>query len=128
MRHPRVIVFESDGRLAALLRPLAQPNGWALREPRRPEECLELVRQGGPAVVVLRIGRDLEQEFGLLDSLRWSQPSVAAVVVADAEHARLVPLAWDLGAAHVHLTASARENLPAVVAGLLGIAFIVEPE
>lgn len=127
MRYPRLLVYEFDGRLAALLRQLAQVNKWALREPRRAEECLELLRDPGPAVVVLRIGRDLEQEFGLLDSLKWHRPDVPVVVVADAEQARLVPLAWDLGAAFVH-TSTNREGLAAVVAGLFGVAFVVEAE
>ena len=49
------------------------------------------------------------------------------VVVADAQHARLVPLAWDLGAAFVH-TSPLRDALAAVVAGLFGVAFVVEAE
>jgi DNA-binding response OmpR family regulator len=126
MRHPRVIVYEFDGRLAALLRPLAEDHRWSLREPRQVEECLRLLRQGGPAVVVVRIGRDLEQEFGLIESARWGRPDVPVVVVGDAEHARLAALAWDLGASHVHLPPAPYESVAAVVAGLLGVAFLGE--
>jgi DNA-binding response OmpR family regulator len=127
MRHPQLLVYEFDGRLAALLRSLAEVNRWSLREPRQIDECLRLLERGGPAVVVLRAGRDLELEFGLLEQVRWRHPDVPVVVVADSEHVRLVGLAWDLGAAYVHLPPAPRENLPAVVAGLMGVGFLGEP-
>src|SRR5262245_49723186 len=128
MRHPQLLVYEFDGRLAALLRPLAQVNGWSLRQPRQTDECLRLLQRGTPAVVVIRAGRDLEEEFGLLEQLRWRHPDVQAVVVADSEHVRLVGLAWDLGAAYVHLPPATPESLPGIVAGLMGIAYIGEPQ
>src|SRR5215207_2730253 len=127
MRYPQLLVYEFDGRLAALLRPLAQINGWSLREPRQIEEALRLLGNGGPAVVVIRVGRDLEMEFGLLEQARWRHPDVPAVVVGDAEHVRLVGLAWDLGAAYVHLPPAPRESLPGVVAGLMGVGYLGEP-
>ena len=130
MRFPQLIVCESDGRLAALLRPLAGPNHWSFREARQPAECLRLLsaNPGGPAVVVVRIGRDLEQEMALVEQVGWRHPSAAAVVVGGAEHARLVGTAWDLGAAYVHVPPSAKEGLVAVVAGLMNVAFLEEAE
>src|SRR4051794_12493375 len=113
MRYPQLIVWEGDGRLAALLRPLAEGNRWAFREARRADECLSLLAPGGPAVVVLRVGRDLADEFGLLERLSWRHPDAAAVVVADAGRGRLAALAWDLGAAYVHLPPAPREGLAA---------------
>src|SRR5439155_10775908 len=99
MRHPQLIVWEADGRLAALLRPLAEGHRWSFREARQADECLRLLQRGGPAVVVVRIGRDLAPEFELLERVGWRHPEARAVVVAEAGHGRLAGLAWDLGAA-----------------------------
>jgi hypothetical protein len=128
MRHPQLIVYESDGRLAALLRPLAHSGGWALREPRQIEGCLRLLERGGPGVVVVKAGRDLEGELGLIDRARCRQPEVTVVVVGDADHARVAGLAWDLGAAYVHLPPQSRDGLLSIVAGLMDVAFIEEGE
>lgn len=128
MRHPQLLVVEADGRLAELLRPLAEANRWLLREPLQADECLGLLARRGPAVVVVRVGRDLEKEFALVERTRWKHPEARVVVVGDAEHERVVGLAWDLGASHVHLPPAPRESLPAVVAGLMGIAYIAGAE
>ena len=120
MRYPQVVVFEGDGRLAALLRPLAEGRRWPLREPRQLAPCLRLLARGGPAVVVIRAGRDLEREFTLLERLRWLFPEVRLLVVTDGDHPALAGLAWDLGADCVLSPHSARELLPDVVAGLMG--------
>jgi DNA-binding NtrC family response regulator len=128
MRYPQLIVWEVDGRLAALLRPLAEGNRWTFREARQAAECLRLLAPGGPAVVVLRVGRDLAEEFGLLERMSGRHPGAAAVVVADAGHGRLAALAWDLGAAYVHLPPTPREALAEVVAGLMNVAFLEEAE
>src|SRR5262245_31001638 len=128
MRHPQLIVWEADGRLAALLRPLAEGHRWSFREVRQADECLRLLIPGAPAVVVLRIGRDLTQEFDLIERLGWRHPAASAVVVAEAGHGRLAGVAWELGAAYVHLPPTPREGLVAVVAGLMNVAFLEEAE
>jgi hypothetical protein len=144
MRLPQVLVYETDGRLAALLRPLAEPRGWSLREPRRPESCLRLLGRGGPAVFVLKLGsvprreatllgqgqgeeavvegRALVNELSLLERVTRLCPEAATVVVADADHAELAALAWDLGAAYVLAPPLPRDGLPDIVSGLLGRA------
>src|SRR5262245_19110819 len=120
MRYPQLVIYEGDGQLAALLRPLAEQRRWSLREPREVGACLRLLRRGGPAVLVLKVGRDLEREFTLLERVGALCPEATAVVVGDAEHARLAGLAWDLGAALVHLPPLPPETLPEAVAGLMG--------
>jgi DNA-binding NarL/FixJ family response regulator len=120
MRYPQVVVLESDGRLAALLRPLAEQRRWPLREPRRADACLRLLARGGPAVVVIRAGRDLEGEFGLLEQVRRHSPEARCVVLSDPDHPRLAGLAWDLGADCVLAPSQARDLLPDVVVGLMG--------
>jgi hypothetical protein len=142
MRLSQVLVYETDGRLAALLRPVAEERGWSLREPRQPEACLRLLRRGGRAVLVLRLGsvprreatllergegqeavleeRTLVNGLTLLERVARLCPEAATVVVGDADHAELAALAWDLGAAYVLFPPQPRDGLPDVVAGLLG--------
>jgi hypothetical protein len=120
VQHTQLLVYESDGRLAALLRPLAESNAWFLRQPRQTEACLRLLERGGPAVLVVRAGRDLEQELSLVDLVRFRHPDVHVVLVCGAEHARLVGLAWDLGASWVCLFPQPAGDLATVIAGLLG--------
>jgi DNA-binding NtrC family response regulator len=120
VRYRQVIVYEADGRLAALLRPLATQRAWSLREPRQVDACLSLLERRGPAVVVVKAGRDLERELALVEQVRWRHPDVAVVVVGEAAHVRLAGLAWDLGASWISLPPQGADDLPEVVAGLLG--------
>jgi hypothetical protein len=119
MRFPQVLVYEGDGRLAALLRPLTERRRWSLREPRHPEQVLRLLGRSD-AVLVLKLGRDLERELTLLDRVAWLAPEVRTVVVGDGDNAALAGLAWDLGAGYVHFPPQPRELLVEVVAGLMG--------
>ena len=57
MRHPQIVVFESDSLLARQLQETATANAWLLRESRQTPACMKLLRAGGPAVLVLRVGR-----------------------------------------------------------------------
>src|SRR5262245_40988321 len=125
MRFPQLVVFEADGRVAALLQPVAEENAWSLREPRRVESCLKLLARGsgGPSVVVIRAGRDLEKELLLLDSVHQRFPEVAVVLITESDHARLIGLAWDLGATYVVVGSSVaklRERLFELVPALMG--------
>jgi hypothetical protein len=120
MRLPQVLVYETDGRLASLLRETAQARRLTVREPRQPEACLRLLRRG-PGVLVLKLGRDPGPELLLLERVSWLCPEAATVVVGDEEHRPLAAVAWDLGAAYVLLPPQGRDVLPAVVAGLLAL-------
>jgi hypothetical protein len=120
MRLPRVVVFESDGRLAGVLRPLAEERGWLLREPRKVETCLRLLPRGGAGVLVIKLGSHLEREFALQERVRLVSPGTPVVVVADSNHPWLVGLGWDLGAAMVLSPPQAREALLEVVTALMG--------
>lgn len=120
MRYPQLLVYEPDGRLARLLEGTAGTHRWALRQPRRAETCLRLLRQGGPAVLVVRLSNDLEGAFGLVDRVSRLHPDAAVVVVGDAEERALADLAWDLGARYVLFPPQPRERLVDVVAALMG--------
>ncbi len=119
MRQAQVLVYESDGRLANLLRALCRRQGWRLRELRHADAVLAAL-PGEGQVVVLRVGRDLTEEMALLERLSWVHPETAVVVVGDIDTPELAALAWDLGAAFVLLPPEPREMLPEIVAGLMG--------
>lgn len=128
MRHAQVLVYESDGRLADLLRPRAEAGRWRLRELRHLDACLSLLQRGGGSVLVLKVGRDLEQELALLERAARLFPDVPAVVVGDTNHPALAGLVWDLGARCVLFPPLLRDLLPDVVAGLLGTPTAGPPE
>lgn len=119
MRHPQLLVYETDGRLAAGLRSLADKNKWLLREPRQLPACLRLFDRGGPGVLLLRAGRNVERELALLEEVSWLHPDAATILIADAEHAALTGIAWDLGASWVHAPPQTRERLAEVVVALM---------
>ena len=126
MRFPQVLIYEGDGRLAALLREtLALGQGgdkrrWALRSPRLASSCLRLLRGAGPSVLVLKLGRDPKRhEMPLLEQVTWLYPDTATVVVSELDNPALAGLAWDLGARCVLFPPQTRDQLPGVVAGLM---------
>jgi DNA-binding NarL/FixJ family response regulator len=119
MRHPQLVVLEYSGRLAALLRELAEERRWTLHESRQDAVVLRQLRRGAPAVLVLQVGQHLEREFALLAQVSRLAPEVATVVVGDVDHPALAGLAWDLGAAYVLFPPQPRERLTEVVATLL---------
>ncbi len=119
MRYPQVLIYENDGRLAELLRREAKPRQWSLREPRRLESCLRLLRRGGPSVLILKVGTDLVEELTLLERVSWLFPDTATVVIGDAENPVLAGLAWDLGATLVLFPPQPRYSLVDIVTRLL---------
>jgi hypothetical protein len=118
MRRAQVILYEADGRLEALLRPQAHKQRWWLRPVRHPARVLSLLDHGKANVVVLKIGRDLEREFAMLERAQRGYPRAAFVVVGDGDQPALAGLAWDLGARLVLFPPLAREHLPAIIASL----------
>ncbi|MCC6420819.1 MAG: hypothetical protein IT429_21500 [Gemmataceae bacterium] len=118
MRRAQVVIYEHDSRLTDLLRERADAHGWSLREVRHAGACLRLLQRGGGALV-LRIGRDLEREFTLLERVSRLCPDSGVVVVGDADSAAVGGLAWDLGARYVLLPPQPREHLPELVEGLM---------
>ncbi len=121
MRHPQVLVYESDGSLARLLRPVceAERRAWSLREPRQASECLELIEPGMPTVMVLKMGRDLVPELSLVERARRLHPDVAIVLVGDVSDNILHDLGWDLGANYVLMPPETRDRLVDVVVRLI---------
>jgi DNA-binding NtrC family response regulator len=117
MRRAQVVLFEGDGRLAGLLQETAAAQGWWLREIRQPQSVLEALAAGG--VLVLRLGRDLYEELGLVEQVRWCYPDLPVIVVGEAAQEPLAELLWDLGASLVLMPPMSPSCLPQVVASWL---------
>lgn len=111
MRQAHLITFGLDDQAAARLQPIVAKRGGAVRVTRQLDACVNMLRLDAGGVLLLRIGKDLELEFGLLAQAAVLFPRVAVVVVGDLEHARLTGLAWDLGARAVFLPATEPERL-----------------
>ncbi|MGL4549937.1 MAG: hypothetical protein ACRC33_02015, partial [Gemmataceae bacterium] len=92
---------------------------WSLREPRREAEVLEALPAARPGVLVVRVGSDLEGEFGLIDRVTWLHPEADVVAVLEGDAARLEGLAWDLGVRFALTPPRTRDDLPEVVVGLM---------
>jgi DNA-binding NtrC family response regulator len=123
MHHPQIVVFERDGRLAEALAALAETERWTLRESRQVESCLRLLRQPGPGVLVVKVGKPAERDLALVEQVTWQLPGVPVVVVGEVEDAAvLAGLAWDLGASYALFPPLSRDLLPGVVAGLMRAA------
>ncbi|MFO0967503.1 MAG: hypothetical protein U0793_18245 [Gemmataceae bacterium] len=101
MRHAQLLAYNLAPPLLDSLRLLAQAGSIWLREVRDPKACLNLLLEAGAGVLVLHLGRDLEDDCNLLEQTTRLLPEIPAVVVLDAPHPNLAALAWDLGAAYV---------------------------
>src|ERR1700687_542545 len=143
MQYPQILVYETDGQLAAMLRETAKIQRWAMRKPRKAESCLRLLRSLCPSVVIRKMGTYAKREAGLplkeeeerrraagrekeqihsLDLLAKVHelfPDAALVAVGDAEDVGLGGLAWEYGASYVLVPPMSRQMLAEVVVGLM---------
>ena len=125
MRHPRIVVYETDGWLAAQVGGLAHQHGWLVRESRQADECAQLLRESGPAVLLLKLERKLIDELSLLARLNEIVPECPVVVFSDgklegaAQRTNLAGLAYDLGARAVMFPPLTRTAVEDLVAGLM---------
>jgi hypothetical protein len=121
MQSPQVLIYEPHPpRLAELLGEPARVRGWRLRQVNHLAACLRVLREAGPAVLLLRLGGgDLGRELSLLERAAWLCPEAAVVVVGETANPTLAGLAWDLGASFVLFPPQPRDLLPDVVAGFL---------
>lgn len=119
MRRAQLLVWESDGRLAETLRECAAKQQWALHEVRQADACLGYLRHGGRNVLVVKVGRDLEAEFVLLEQITRRFPEASVVVVGDGDNPGLTDVAWDLGVNYVLVPPQPRHWLVDIVTGLM---------
>jgi DNA-binding NtrC family response regulator len=115
MEQAQILAYGADDRLKARLEEMAQRVGVWLQTVQHLRACRNLLRRGGPAVLVIVLGRDLLQELTLLEEVSRSFPETAVVVVGDTDHAALEALAWDLGAHCVLQPPHPVELLPEIV-------------
>jgi DNA-binding NtrC family response regulator len=119
MQRAQVIVYGMHDEAVERLRAKLQDRGVWIRLVRHPGPCLDLVRQEGPAVVVLQIGADLDKEMSLLQRLGEWFPDTACIVVSAEANPPLAGLAWDLGAAYVLAPPQSADLLLEIVLGFL---------
>src|SRR5438046_1481459 len=121
MQQAQIIAYGLDGRLAALLQETAQAQGLWLREVQHARTCRNLLRQAGPAVLVVMLGRDLSEALTIVYEVSQAAPDTAVIVVGDADHPALAALAWDLGARCVLQPPQPIELLPEIVLRFLPV-------
>ncbi len=125
MKLPQVVVYESDGSLAGQIRRLAAENRWLLRESRHPDACLALASEARPAVLLLKIERDLVEGMTLLSRLAESAPDCPVILVSDVkmdgsdQRAQLSGVAFDLGARYVLFPPLQQPVIEDLVSGLM---------
>ncbi|HKB00753.1 MAG TPA: hypothetical protein VKD90_00975 [Gemmataceae bacterium] len=125
MKHPQVVVYESDGSLAAQVRRLAGDNSWLVRESRRPDACLQLLAEVRPSVLLLKIERELHDGLALLGQVAERAPDCPVVLVSDVkmegaeQRAQLSALAMDLGARYVLFPPHQTPVIEDLVSGLM---------
>jgi chemotaxis response regulator CheB len=125
MKHPQVVVYESDGSLAAQVRRLAGDNAWLVRESRQPDACLQLLAEVRPAVLLLKIERELLDGLTLLGRVAERAPDCPVVLVSDVkmegaeQRAHLSALAMDLGARYVLFPPHQTPVIEDLVSGLM---------
>lgn len=125
MKHPQIVVFETDGWLAAQVKRLAAENGWLVREVRDESACIALLRDGRPSVLVLKLEKDLLEGLTLLTDCRANAPDCPVVLVSDvkmdgaAQRMQLMTLAFDLGARYVLFPPLQQPIIEDLVAGFM---------
>jgi chemotaxis response regulator CheB len=125
MKHPQVVVYESDGWLAGQVRRLAGENAWLVRESRQPDACLQLLAEVRPSVLLLKLERELLDGLTLLGRVAERAPDCPVVLVSDVkmegaeQRAHLSALAMDLGARYVLFPPLQTPVIEDLVAGLM---------
>ena len=122
MQQPQILVYGVEGRPAEQLQELARAQRLWLREVSHLQACRNLLRTARPAVLVVRLGRDVERELALVAQVHELFPETATVVLGDADNPPLAGLAWDLGASYVLFPPAPAEMLPGIVLQLLAEA------
>src|SRR5438105_1922773 len=118
MHYPRILIHESDGRIARHFRALpTAKKSWSVHEPRRFEDCLELL--DGPAVFIIKFGRDVESELDLLQRIAWRFPETACLAVSELDDPAILGLAWDIGASYVLSGPGSVDQLAGLAAAFL---------
>lgn len=117
MKQAALVTVGAEGRLAELLAEWAKERSLAHRAVRHMRAALNLVRKNVAAVVVLKLGRDLERELTLLERVSALYPTTPCLIVGDADNPDLAALCWDLGARYVLFPPTPIEKLTSLLPG-----------
>lgn len=101
MRSAELLTLGVDRALSAKLASWTRDRGVWHRPLEHAAALRSLVRKGSRGVALVRLGRNLTDEFSLVHELADHFPDVAVVVLGDLDHPLLQGLAYDLGAAAV---------------------------
>ena len=106
MKYPQLIVYETDGALANLLKKLAIDQGWLLRETRSEKTLLEQLADPRVSIVFLKLERDLAAGLDLLAKISTEFPDCPCVVVTDVkieskQREKFSTMVYDLGAKYL---------------------------
>jgi DNA-binding response OmpR family regulator len=119
MMLPLVLVHERERRIAEAMRAPAAEARWLLREPRRQEQILRLLRRRGPGLFILQVGSAPEKDLALLSRVREASAESGIIAILDREIPQLAGLAWDLGAHMVFFAPISVPDLVETAAALL---------
>lgn len=119
MRQAQLLVWDLDGPLLETVTELAQGHAVWVREVRQRKACLNLLLEGGPGILLLHLGRDIEAKLATLEEVSRAFPEQVSIVVGDQAYPALAGLAWELGARFVLFPPSPMDLLPEVVRGYL---------
>lgn len=119
MRQVQILIWNVAEPWLETLRNLAQDRGVWLREVRHQETCLNLIRQAKGGVLVLSLGKNLDEELSTLAQIGQLFPEFPVIVLGDTLHPTLASLIWDLGARYVLFPPQTMEALPELVAAYL---------
>lgn len=96
MRSAELITLGVDGPLESKLASWCLDHGMHHRAVSKPAVARQLLDKGSRGVLLLRVGRDLADEFDLIRAA--ADRDVTTIVMGDLEHPHLEGLAYDLGA------------------------------
>ena len=134
MRHPQLVILDSDGWLARQLADLAAESQWLVRDPKTPKAALALLRDPRPSAFLIRVepapaGSTVppDEAFASIAEASRLHPDVAIVVVSDLKLPDADRIAWtgllfDLGARFVLFPPLAKSVLEDVASGLMASA------
>jgi DNA-binding NarL/FixJ family response regulator len=122
MRLPQLLLIEPEGRFAETLREAARSAKWAFQQPGSLKGCLALLQSDGPAILVVRVGKDLVHDLALVEQVKWRHPETACVILADQDDLALLGLIWDLGADCVLSPPWSAKELTEIVANIMQTA------
>ncbi len=129
MRHPQLVILDSDGWLARQLADLAAESQWLVRDPKTPKAALALLRDPRPSVFLIRVepNEGPADSFASIAEAGRLHPDVAIVAVSDLKLPDADRIAWtgllfDLGAHFVLFPPLAKPVLEDVTSGLMASA------